>query len=103
MTLAGGYAAMGMMTAAAPTHLDIDPSLVGELDLGSFEVPYVNLERAAIAHTHLRVDDTEYVYDRSYPIRGHSAIMPGEVAGFLQQGRRVLVAERSERYYLYLA
>jgi hypothetical protein len=94
---------MGSMTAEAPTHLDIDPSLVGELDLGSFEVPYVNLEHAAIAHTHLRVDDTEYVYDRSYPIRGHSAIMPGEVAELLQKGRRVLVAERSERYYLYLA
>lgn len=91
------------MPTAAPTHLEIDPSLIGALDLGAFEVPYVDLETAPAIHTHLRVGDTEYVYDRSYPIQGHSAVMPGEVMELLQQGRKVLVVERSERYYLYLA
>ena len=91
------------MTTEAPTHLDIDRSLIGKLDLGSCQVPHVFLENAPFVHTHLRVDDVEYVYDRSYPIRGSSAVMPGEVAELLQKGRKVLVAERNERYYVYLA
>ena len=94
---------MGSMAAEAPTHLDIGPSLVGELDLGSFEVPYVQIEAAPFVHSHLRAGDVEYVYDRSYPIKGHSAVMPGDVAELFRKGRRVLVAERNERYYVYLA
>ncbi len=90
------------MTTEAPTHLDVDPSLVGALDLGTLRVPYVDLETAPFVHTRLLVGETEYVYDRSYPIKGHSAIMPGEVAELLAEGRQVLVAERSERYYVYL-
>lgn len=91
------------MTTDAPTHLEVDPSLIGGLDLGEFEVPYVGLEQEPLIHTHLRVGDTEYVYQRSYPIKGHSAVMPGYVAELLQEGRKVLVAERDERYYVYLA
>ena len=53
--------------------------------------------------TRLRVGETEYTYDRSYPIKGHSAVMPGAIAELQAQGRQVLVAERSDRYYVYLA
>lgn len=89
------------MATAAPTHLDVDPSLIGELDLGEFEVPLIDLEREPLIHAHLRAGDSEYVYQRSYPIKGHSAVMPAYVAELLQNGRRVLVAERDERYYVY--
>ena len=94
---------MESMATQAPTHLDVDPSLIGTLDLGSFEVPYVQIEAAPFVHSHLRAGDVEYVYDRSYPIKGHSAVMPGDVAELFRKGRRVLVAERNERYYVYLA
>ncbi len=91
------------MTAEAPTHLEVDPSLVGGLDLGTIEVPYVNLESQPGVHTRLLVGETAYTYDRSYPIKGHSAVMPGAVAELVAEGRQVLVAERGERYYVYLA
>jgi len=91
------------MTTGAPTHLDVDRSLIGQLDLGEFEVPYVQIDQEPLIHTHLRVGDTEYTYQRSYPIKGHSAVMPGYVAELLQGERKVLVAERDERYYVYLA
>ena len=94
---------MESMTAEAPTHLEVDPSFVGRLDLGTLEVPYVNLENQPLVHTRLLVEETEYAYDRSYPIKGHSAVMPGAVADLLAEGRQVLVAERGERYYVYLA
>ena len=89
--------------AAEPQHLEIDPSQVGELDLGEFEVPYVDLNDSPYAHTHIRIGDVEYLYDRSYPVKGHSAEMPADVSAVLAKGKRVLVAARSERYYLYLA
>ena len=94
---------MESMTTDAPSHLDVDPSRIGELDLGEFEVPLVGLEGEPAMHTHLRVGDTEYVYERSYPIKGHSAVMPAYVAELRQKERKVLVAERNERYYVYLA
>jgi len=92
---------MESMSTEAPAHLEIDPSRIGELDLGAVKVPLVDLEDEPLVHTHLRAADTEYVYQRSYPIRGHSAVMPAYVAELLQQGRRVLVGERDERYYVY--
>ena len=91
------------MATEAPTALDIDSSLVGTLELAGFEVPYVDLEDQSFVHTRLLVGGTEYTYDRTYPIKGHSAVMPGDVAELQAQGRRVLVAERNERYYVYLA
>ena len=84
-------------------HLDIDPSRIGRLQLEGFEVPYVHLEGEPLVHSRLRVGETEYVYDRSYPIKGHSAVMPGPIGDLLAEGRQVLVAERHERYYVYLA
>ena len=91
------------MATEAPTGLKIDPSLVGTLELEGFEVPYVNLQGQPFVHTRLLVGGTEYAYDRTYPITGHSAVMPGAIAGLQAEGRQVLVAERTERYYVYLA
>ena len=84
-------------------QLEIEPSLIGTLELAGFEVPYVDLEDEPFVHTRVRVGDTEYGYERSYPIKGHSAVMPAAIAGLRSQGRRVLVAERSERYLVYVA
>jgi hypothetical protein len=90
------------MTTEAPTHLDIDPALIGDLDLGEVEVPLIDLGDQPAMHTHLRAGDVEYVYQRSYPIKGHSAVLPAYVAQLRQKGGKVLVAERNERYYVYL-
>lgn len=94
---------MQSMGTQAMAPLEIDGSRVGTLELQGFTVPYVDLEDEPFVHTQLLVDGTEYVYDRSFPIKGHGAVMPGAVAKLLEQGREVFVAERSERYYVYLA
>ena len=91
------------MAAEAPTGLEIDSSLVGTLELPELKVPYVDLNDQPVVHTRLRVGETEYTYDRSFPIKGHSAVMPDAIAELQAQGRQVLVAERNERYYVYLA
>ncbi len=91
------------MAAQQLPALDIERSLVGELELDGYTVPYVDLEEAATLSSHLRVGDIEYTYDRSFPIKGHSAVMPAAVRELLASGRKVLVAERTERYLVYLA
>ncbi len=83
--------------------LVVDRSRVGTLELGRMTVPYVDLEDEPFVSSHLRVGDAEYTYSRSFPIKGHGAVMPDVVSELLAAGRSVLVAERRERYYLYLA
>lgn len=85
---------------AAP--LEIASSRLGRLELEQLSVPYVNLEAEPFVRTRLRIGGAEYTYAQSYPINGHSAVMPSAIAELQAQGRQVLVAERGERYYLYL-
>ncbi len=91
------------MAAQQAAPLQIDPALIGELELASLQVPYVNLEEQPFVHTLLLVGETEYSYDQSFPVKGHSAVMPSAIAEAQADGRRPLVAERGERYYVYLA
>ncbi len=88
--------------ADAPA-LDIERSLVGTLELEGANATYVNLERLATIPTRLRVADVEYAYDRSFPIQGHSAVLPETLAELEDGGKRVVVAERAERYILFVA
>lgn len=94
---------MKSMVGQEATPIEIDPSIVGALELDTFHVPYVYLGDQPSVHSRLRVGETEYAYERSYPVRGHSAVMPAAMADLLAEGREVLVAERNERLYVYLA
>jgi hypothetical protein len=87
--------------AALP--VEVDPALIGVLDLEPYELPYVDLNDAPLMHTQLRVGETEYAYQRSFPIKGHSAVMPGAVEELLAQGKQLLIAEHNERYFVYAA
>lgn len=88
--------------ADAPT-LEIEHSLVGTLELEGMDATYVNLERLAVIPTRLRVADVEYAYERSFPIRGHSAVLPQAIAELENDGKRAVVAERADRYILFVA
>ena len=88
--------------ADAPT-LEIESSLVGTLELEGTEATYINLEQLAAIPTRLRLADVEYDYNRSFPIRGHSAVLPEAIVELEDAGKRIVVAERSERYILFVA
>jgi hypothetical protein len=92
------------MVAEAQTQpQEIDRALIGTLDLAGDEVPYVDLEHWPFIGAKLAVDGTEYTYVRSFIIQGHSAVMPAAVAELKAQGKSILVAERKDRYYVYVA
>ncbi len=88
-------------TATEPLH--IYPSQVGILELEGSDLPYVDLEDEPFVGSVLELEGTEYAYQRSFPVKGHSAVMPAAVAELHAAGKRLLVAERGERYCLYAA
>ena len=88
--------------ADAPT-LDIDDSLLGSLELEGPDVAYVNLQQLASIPTRLRAAGIEYAYERSFPIQGHSAVLPQAIAALEAEGKRAVVAERADRYILFVA
>ncbi len=81
--------------------LQIDPSSVGTLEVGGIDVPYADLNDEPVIHTHVRLGEGEYVYQRSFPVKGHGALMPAVLDELRDAGRRVLVVERDERYILF--
>ncbi|HEY7270357.1 MAG TPA: hypothetical protein VH951_11060, partial [Dehalococcoidia bacterium] len=51
--------------------------------------------------TQIKVGDDVYQYEKSYPFKGYGAIMPKYVMEQMAAGRKPLVVERLDRYYLY--
>ena len=92
-----------MIAVQDPGPLQLDSSALGSLDLGPVTVPYVDLVNAPYVHKRIEVSGTEYVWERTFPVKGGSAVMPDAVSELLANGKQVLVAERGERYYVYLA
>ncbi|HXH23578.1 MAG TPA: hypothetical protein VNN10_16295 [Dehalococcoidia bacterium] len=66
-----------------------------------FTLPLLNLNDVDLPMTLIRVGGRDYQYDRSYPHKGYGAIMPAYVAEQVAAGRKPLVVERGDRYYLY--
>jgi len=91
------------MVTEESAPLEVESQDLGRLELGDLELPYVDLEHEPAVLSKLALYGTEYSYVRSFPIQGHSAIMPGFVNELLAQNKRILVAERRDRYYLYVA
>lgn len=91
------------MTTREAEHYEIDPGTIGRLQLEDGAVPYVDLVAAPFIHSRLRAGDVEYVYERSFPARGHSAVLPEAVRELREKDKRFLVAERGDRYYIYVA
>jgi hypothetical protein len=81
----------------------IDRALIGTLELAGHDLPYVDLVDWPFLSTKLELDGTEYAYIRSFPIKGHSAVMPAAIDGLRAQGKAILIVERPDRYYVYTA
>ena len=94
---------MQAMVTQEEGAIEVDPRQLGTLELANFEVPYVDLEEEPAIRNKLRLNGTEYTYLRSFPIQGHSAVMPAAVEELQAQSKRILVAERKERYYVFAA
>ena len=51
----------------------------------------------------IKVGGQGYQYDRSYPIKGHSATLPKYLIEQVAAGKQPLLIERPDRFYVYIA
>lgn len=66
-------------------------------------VPWIKLTEPEPPDVELKVGEQEYRYARSYPITGHSAVLPGYLREQMTAGKKPLLVERPDRLYVYLA
>lgn len=84
------------------TLLQIDEADLGRIEVDHMRLLYIDLWDAGFVPTRLRVGEREFVYDRSYPVKGHGATMPPYVRRLVEEGRVPLIVERNERYLVYV-
>jgi hypothetical protein len=85
--------------------LEFDDEAVEAFRLDGLVVPLVRMTLPGMTPptSQIRVGAQEYTYARSYPIKGHSAVMPGYLSEQMNAGKSPLVIERPERFYVYFA
>ena len=82
--------------------MEIDPSQLGTLDLEGAWVPYIDLHDAQFVPTHVKIVDEDYAFKQSFNIFGHGAVMPQAIRQFRAEGKKPVVIEREDRYYVYV-
>jgi hypothetical protein len=82
--------------------LELDDSLLDVLPLDGMMVPRIRMTTWGLPEVEVKVGDEEYEYQKSFPIKGHSATLPKRIGELLDEGKSPLVIERPDRFYLYL-
>lgn len=77
--------------------VDLEP-----LALDGMEVPRIRLYGPPPFST-LLFGGAEYHYERSYPVKGYGANLPNFLRERLQEGKKPLLIERTDRFYVYLS
>ena len=83
--------------------LEIDDTLLEPFPMDGLLVPVVRMTGDDLVQVELRVGEQPYRYDRSYPIKGHSAVLPGYLRQQMAAGKKPLLVERPDRFYVYFA
>jgi hypothetical protein len=83
--------------------LQIDPIQLGTLEIDhDVWVPYIDLVDAEFVPTRIQIANDEYAFKRSAPTLGYGAFLPQEIREARGAGKRPMIVERGERYYLFL-
>ncbi len=82
--------------------LELDDSLLDVLPLDGMMVPRIRMTTWGLPEVEIKVGDEEYTYQKSFPIKGHSATLPKRIAELLDAGKTPMIVERTDRFYLYL-
>ena len=80
---------------------------IGESEVESFAAEAVEVPRIKLPsgwpRAEIMVAGRAYAYERSYPVKGHSAVMPRYLSEQVEAGKEPLIVERGDRFYVYLA
>lgn len=69
---------------------------------GGLLVPRIRMTTYGLPDIDIMVGELGYEYERSYPIKGHSAILPKHIRETLEAGKKPLIIERPDRFYVYI-
>ena len=83
--------------------MDIDPAELGTLNMDGMWAPYIDMVDAEFVPTRLMIGADEYAFDSSIIVFGHGAVLPGRIRSLREGGKKAVVAERGDRYYLYVS
>ena len=84
-------------------ELEVDPNELGTLDIeADVWVPYLDLHDASMVPTRLKLGERDYVWNSSVPAKGWGATMPGKIRELREAGHEPLIAERGDRYYIFV-
>jgi hypothetical protein len=81
--------------------LEFDDDVIEAFPVDGISVPLVRMTTGSIPTVQIRVDGRDYQYERSYPIKGHSAVMPPYIKEQAAAGKKPLLIERPDRFYVY--
>jgi hypothetical protein len=82
--------------------VQIDPTQLGTLELSGQWIPYVDLYDVDFLPTRLNLGSAEYAFDSSIIRLGHGAVLPQKIRDVRSAGKKPLIVEREDRYYLYV-
>ena len=82
--------------------MDLDPSQLGTLELDGMWVPYIDLYAERFMPARIAVGKDEYAFNSSQIIRGHSATLPAKIRELRAGGKKPMIAERANRYYVFV-
>ena len=83
--------------------LELNPADLGTLDLGGQWVTYVNLLDDSFLPTRIKIVNDEYAWDSSFLVKGHGATMPGKIRDLRGAGKKPVIVERGDRYYVFVS
>ena len=82
---------------------EFDEDQLEPLPIDGMVIPRIRLTLEDEPPFHLvKVGEQTYQYEKSYPIKGHSATLPRFVREQMSAGRKPLVIERPTRFLVYL-
>ena len=81
--------------------LELDEANLETLELDGLEVPRIHLYGPPPYYA-AQLGDQEYRYAKSFPIKGHGASLPQFLREQIGEGKKPLLIERTDRFYVYL-
>ena len=82
--------------------MELDPNRLGTVEMDGQWVPYVDLYDEPFMPTRIAVGKDEYEFESSQIIFGHGATLPDKIRALRASGKKPIIAERANRYYVFV-
>jgi hypothetical protein len=82
--------------------LEIAPETLDALELDGIWAPYAYVGDLEFLPTRVTVGADEYGFHSSIIVFGHGAVLPQRIRELRSGGKKPIILEREERYYVYV-